>query len=102
MIDLFLPDDQTLAETQTPLWSFVCRDRDLEAGSPLAVIELCPPLTSLTARTEQRSQGILVQPEGNQTARGKELVWSSEDLAKARNIPTFVTLQKSFTLTNPF
>ena len=75
---------------------------DLEAGSPLAVIELCPPLTSLTARTEQRSQGILVQPEGNQTARGKELVWSSEDLAKARNIPTFVTLQKSFTLTNPF
>lgn len=75
---------------------------DLEAGSPLAVIELCPPLTSLTAHTEQRSQGSLVQPEGIQTALGKELVWSSEDLAKARNIPTSITLQKSFTLTNLF
>lgn len=75
---------------------------DLEAGSPLSVIDLCPPLTSLTAHTEQRSQGILIQLEGIQTASGKGLVWSSEDLAKVLNIPTFVTLQKSFTLTNPF
>lgn len=63
---------------------------DLEAGSPLALTELRPPLTSLVAHTQQRSQGILIQPEGGRRA-AKGLVWSSEDLAKAPNIPTFVT-----------
>lgn len=75
---------------------------DLEAGSPLALTEPRPPLTSLIVHTQQSSQGTLVQPEGVQAAHGKGLVWTSEDLAKAPNIPTFVTLQKSLALINPF
>ena len=75
---------------------------DLEAGSPLALTELRSPLTSLIAHTQQSSQGTLVQPEGVRAAHGKGLVWTSKDLAKAPNTPTFVTLQKSLALTNPF